>query len=61
MTNKPDNTALLKDETIVKVAERTGSSVGQVPLSWGVQRGTVVIPKSEKEEIIKQNISVSSC
>lgn len=53
--------ALPKDETIVEVAERTGSSVGQVLLNWGVQRGTVVIPKSEKEEIIKQNISVSSC
>lgn len=60
-TNKLDNMALPKDETIVEVAERTGSSVGQVLLNWGVQRGTVVIPKSEKEEIIKQNTSVSSC
>lgn len=52
--------ALLKDETIVEIAKSTNSSVGQVLLSWGVQRGTAVIPKSEKVERMKQNITVSS-
>lgn len=52
--------ALLKDETIVEIAKNTNSSVGQVLLSWGVQRGTAVIPKSEKVERMKQNITVSS-
>lgn len=52
------NMVLLKDETIVEIAKKTNSSVGQVLLSWGVQRGTAVIPKSEKEDRIKQNITL---
>ena len=54
----PQNMPLLKDSTIAGIAERTGSNIGQVLVSWAVQRGTAVIPKSEKEERIKQNISV---
>ena len=50
---------LLQDSTIKRIAEKTKSSVGQVLLSWAVQRGTVAIPKSAKEERIKQNITVS--
>lgn len=34
------------------------ATVGQVLVSWAVQRGTAVIPKSENEERIKQNITV---
>lgn len=52
--------ALFEDETIVGIAKNTNSTVGQVLLSWGVQRGTAVIPKSEKVERMKQNITVST-
>ncbi|KAH8118773.1 Aldo/keto reductase [Phellopilus nigrolimitatus] len=53
-----DHMVLLQEPIIGEVAERTGSSVGQVLVSWAVQRRTVVIPKSEKEERIKQNITL---
>lgn len=49
---------LLTDDTIVRVAEQNKITVGQVLLSWGYQRGTSVIPKSEKEERLKQNMQV---
>jgi glycerol 2-dehydrogenase (NADP+) len=53
------NSPFFKDETCLKVAEKNGVTVGQVILSWAVQRGTVVIPKSAKEERLKQNFTVS--
>ncbi|EJF55737.1 Aldo/keto reductase [Dichomitus squalens LYAD-421 SS1] len=48
----------LEDPDIVRIAQAHNSTPGQVALSWGVQRGTVVIPKSENPERIKQNISL---
>ncbi|KAG8927465.1 hypothetical protein FRC01_007448 [Tulasnella sp. 417] len=52
------NSPLFTDETIVRIAEKYGVSTGQVLLSWGVQRGTSVIPKSEKEERLRSNLKV---
>lgn len=49
---------LLKEPSILAIAERTKASVGQILISWAVQRGTAVVPKSEKLERIKQNITV---
>ena len=49
----------LQDPDIVRIVQERNSTPGQVVLSWGVQRGTVVIPKSENPERLKQNISVS--
>lgn len=49
---------LINDSTIAKIADKTSSTVGQVLISWAVQRGTAAVPKSEKEERIKQNITV---
>ena len=43
----------------MRIAQEHDTTPGQVALSWGVQRGTVVIPKSENPERIKQNITVS--
>ena len=43
---------------VVRIAESHGTTPGQVGLSWGVKRGTVVIPKSENPERIRQNITV---
>ena len=42
-----------------KVAEKNGVTVAQVLLSWGVQRGTSVVPKSEREERLRNNFEVS--
>ncbi len=40
------------------IAEKYGKSIGQVILRWNVQRGVVAIPKSVKEERIKENFDV---
>ncbi|KAI0759959.1 Aldo/keto reductase [Trametes elegans] len=49
----------LQDPDVVDIAQRIGATPGRVALSWGVQRGTAVIPKSENPERIRQNINVS--
>ena len=59
-TGKPtaDFMPLLKDPSVNEIAERMKATVGQVLVSWAIQRQTSVIPKSEREERIKQNIQV---
>ncbi|KAG8927466.1 hypothetical protein FRC01_007449 [Tulasnella sp. 417] len=52
------NSPFFADETINRVAEKSGITAAQVLLSWAVQRGTSVIPKSEKEERLKNNIAI---
>jgi len=44
--------------SITRIAQENGITAAQVLLSWGVTRGTVVIPKSEQEERIRENISL---
>lgn len=51
-----DLMTLFKEPSILEIAERLNVSIGQALVSWAVQRGTTVAPKSEKEERIKQNI-----
>jgi len=46
------------DDTFAQIAKKYGVTVGQVLLSWCVQRGISTVPKSEKEERIKQNIAL---
>lgn len=60
LTGQPDadHMTLLKESSILEIAERLNVSIGQVLVSWAIQRGTNVVPKSEKEERIKQNITV---
>ncbi|KAF3761954.1 aldo/keto reductase, partial [Cryphonectria parasitica EP155] len=48
---------VLSDETIVKIAKKHGVGEGQVVLSWAVQHGIVVVPKSENPERMKKNIT----
>lgn len=47
-----------EDEMIQAIANNHHKSVGQVLLRWGVQRGTVVIPKSTHVERIKENFEI---
>lgn len=49
---------LLTDETVVRVARKHGVAEGQVALSWAVQHGVVVVPKSENPERMRKNITV---
>lgn len=49
---------LLTDEDVVSLAKKHGATEAQVALSWGVQNGIVVVPKSENVERMKKNITV---
>lgn len=44
-----DGKTLLKDPTVVKLAEENGVDIGQLLQSWAVQRGTVPLGKSQTE------------
>jgi glycerol 2-dehydrogenase (NADP+) len=48
--------SLHKVDTIKQIAEKRGSGTGNVMLSWGIQKGWSVIPKSVNTERIKQNL-----
>ncbi|TFK75467.1 aado/keto reductase [Pluteus cervinus] len=43
---------------ILDIAKRSKISPAQVLLSWGVQRGTIVVPKSEDDGRMKDNINL---
>lgn len=49
---------LLNDEDVKSVAKKLGATEGQVVLSWAVQSGIVVVPKSENPERMAKNITV---
>lgn len=51
--------ARLVDEKVVRsIADAHGKTPAQVLLRWGIQRNTVVIPKSTHPERIRENIGV---
>lgn len=47
---------LLKDKTVVKIAEKNNVEPAQVLISWAVQRNTIVLPKSSSEARIVSNL-----
>jgi alcohol dehydrogenase (NADP+) len=47
--------SILEDEFWIKTAKSKNCTVAQAVLGWGIQRGTVVIPKSVHEERIVEN------
>lgn len=46
------------DPTLMQVAERSGNSLAQILLAWGLRRGYVVLPKSSTPERIRSNWEV---
>ncbi|RYP03598.1 hypothetical protein DL765_010449 [Monosporascus sp. GIB2] len=46
---------ILEDPFWKDLANKKGATVAQTVLAWGIQRGTIVIPKSVHEEYIKEN------
>ncbi|EIN03934.1 Aldo/keto reductase [Punctularia strigosozonata HHB-11173 SS5] len=49
-------TVFATEPTITRIAEKLEVTWAQVVLSWGVQRGTSVIPKSENDDRMKANL-----
>ena len=54
------NSPILKDPDVMAVAEETHASPGQVALSWNVQRGVGVLPKSTNPTRALQNLQLIS-
>ena len=52
------NGALLKDPTILEIAEAHGKSAAQIILRWHIQEGFSVIPGATNPAYIKENISI---
>ncbi|MCJ1304999.1 hypothetical protein MMC08_007812 [Hypocenomyce scalaris] len=53
-----NNERLVDDPAVKQVAKRSGLDVGQVLLSWAVQRATAVVAKSAKESRIISNMKI---
>ncbi|KAF5380724.1 hypothetical protein D9757_007096 [Collybiopsis confluens] len=55
----PDQAISIFNNTMVKeLAGKLNVEIGQLLLSWGVQRKTAVIPKTENEPRMKQNLNL---
>jgi len=52
---KEGEPSLIEEATIKKIAEKHGKTPFQVLLSWGISRGTSVIPKSSNPTRVKEN------
>ncbi|KAI1382463.1 aldo/keto reductase [Hypoxylon crocopeplum] len=48
----------LQESTVVEIAEKVGKSPAQVLIRYCLQKAWVPLPRSEKEERIKQNVDV---
>jgi 2,5-diketo-D-gluconate reductase A len=49
---------VLKDPTIVRIAESVGKSPAQVTLRWHIQRGDIVFPKSVTRSRVEENFDL---
>ena len=49
---------LFDNEDMLKLSEKYKKTVAQIILRWHIQRGVIPIPKSSKEERIKENFEV---
>ena len=50
--------SVLELAQIKEIANAHGKTPGQVVLRWGIQRGTVVIPKTSKKERLLENLQI---
>ncbi|KFZ23227.1 hypothetical protein V502_02295 [Pseudogymnoascus sp. VKM F-4520 (FW-2644)] len=55
---KEDGEALLKDKTMLELAEKNSMNVGQLLQNWALGRGTIPLGKSQTESHIKSNLAV---
>ena len=59
MKQAHDTPLLFENPTIVQIAEKHGKTPAQVLLRWATQREVAVIPKSNNEGRLKQNLDVT--
>lgn len=52
------NESLFDDPVIQEIGAAHGKTVGQIALRWGVQRGTVTIPKTQTVTHLKENLEI---
>lgn len=50
--------SVLAEEVVRAAAARHGKTPAQVVLRWGVQRGTAVVPKTERPDRLAENLAV---
>lgn len=53
-----EDDSVLRSEVVAGIAAEVGKSPAQVVLRWGVQRGTVLVPKTTKEHRLAENIDI---
>ena len=53
-----DADTVLTAAPVLAAAERLGKTPAQVVLRWGVQRGTAIIPKTTREERLRENLAL---
>lgn len=56
--NQTGEPKTVDDPLVAQLSEKTGMDKGQLLYSWGVQRGTVVLPKSVTPSRIEGNLKV---
>ena len=54
-----DNPLLMENAVVKKAAEAHGKTPAQVLLRWSTQRGIAVIPKSNQQARLQQNLDVT--
>ncbi|KAH8177284.1 aldo/keto reductase family protein [Sarocladium implicatum] len=57
--NQTGEPRTVDDPLVKELADKIGLDIGQLLYSWGVQRGTVVLPKSVTASRIESNLKVS--
>lgn len=53
------NSPILKEPLVQRLADKYGKQPGSILLSWGVQRGFSVVPKSSNPDRLRQNRGLS--
>ncbi len=53
-----ENQSVLNQQVVTKAAKRLNKTPAQIVLRWGVQRGCSIIPKTSKENRMKENLSL---
>ena len=49
---------IFRNQVLMRIAEKHGRSVSQIALRFLVQQGIIVIPKSTKQEHMKENLAI---